>query len=41
MTGRPGRHGHGRPSVTLDVYGHLVERREDMAIAALDAAFGG
>jgi integrase len=34
------RLGHGRPSVTLDVYGHLVERREDMAIAALDAAFG-
>jgi integrase len=35
------RLGHGRPSVTLDVYGHLVVRREDIAIAALDAAFGG
>ena len=34
------RLGHGRPSVTLDVYGHLIERGEDAATAALDAAFG-
>jgi integrase len=34
------RLGHGRPSVTLDVYGQLVERREDTAAAALDAALG-
>jgi integrase len=34
------RLGHGRPSVTLDVYGHLIERNEDKATAALDAAFG-
>jgi integrase len=34
------RLGHGRSSVTLDVYGHLVERHEDTAVAALDAALG-
>jgi integrase len=34
------RLGHGRPSVTLDVYGHLVERRENATVAALDAALG-
>ena len=34
------RLGHGRPSVTLDVYGHLIERNEDKATAALDAALG-
>jgi integrase len=34
------RLGHGRASVTLDVYGHLVERIEDTAVAALDAALG-
>src|SRR6266851_3470499 len=35
------RLGHGRPSVTLDVYGHLVDRREDAVTAALDMALGG
>ena len=34
------RLGHGRPSVTLDVYGHLIERSEDAAVAALDKALG-
>jgi integrase len=34
------RLGHGRPSLTLDVYGHLVERRENATVAALDAALG-
>jgi integrase len=34
------RLGHGRPSVTLDVYGHLIERNEDKTVAALDAALG-
>jgi integrase len=34
------RLGHGRPSVTLDVYGHLIERNEDKMVAALDAALG-
>lgn len=34
------RLGHGRPSVTLDVYGHLVPRGEDAALAALDKALG-
>jgi len=34
------RLGHGRPSVTLDVYGHLIEQNEDKAVAVLDAALG-
>lgn len=34
------RLGHGRASVTLDVYGHLVKRNENEIMAALDAALG-
>jgi integrase len=34
------RLGHGRASVTLDVYGHLVKRNENDVMAALDAALG-
>lgn len=35
------RLGHANASITLNVYGHLIERNEDKAAAALDAAFGG
>jgi len=34
------RLGHGRPSMTLDVYGHLIARKENKTVAALDAALG-
>lgn len=32
--------GHANASITLNVYGHLIERNEDKAAAALDAALG-
>jgi integrase len=34
------RLGHGTPSITLDVYGHLFKRQDDGAAAVFDAAFG-
>jgi integrase len=34
------RLGHATASITLNVYSHLIERNEDKAVAALDAALG-
>jgi integrase len=34
------RLGHANASITLNVYGHLIERNEDKAAAALDFALG-
>jgi integrase len=34
------RLGHALPSITLNTYSHLIERQEDTAVAALDAALG-
>jgi integrase len=34
------RLGHAQASITLNVYGHLIERSEDAVVAALDAALG-
>ena len=34
------RLGHANASITLNVYGHLIDRQEDKATAALDAAIG-
>jgi integrase len=34
------RLGHALPSITLNTYSHLIERQEDAAVAALDAALG-
>lgn len=34
------RLGHANASITLNVYGHLVEQNGDKAAAAIDAAFG-
>jgi len=34
------RLGHANASITLNVYGHLIDRQEDKATAALDAALG-
>ena len=35
------RLGHANASITLNVYGHLIERNEDKAADALDAVLGG
>ena len=35
------RLGHGSPSITLDVYGHLFHGSDDRAAAVFDKAFGG
>lgn len=35
------RLGHGSPSITLDVYGHLFQRSDGGAAALIDRAFGG
>jgi integrase len=35
------RLGHGSPSITLSVYGHLFSNTDDKAAKALDAAFTG
>jgi integrase len=35
------RLGHGSPSITLDVYGHLFHSRDDQAAAVFENAFGG
>ena len=35
------RLGHASPSITLDVYGHLVHGADDRAAKVMDAAFGG
>lgn len=35
------RLGHGSPSITLDVYGHLFQRTDGGAAAVIDRAFGG
>jgi integrase len=35
------RLGHGSPSITLDVYGHLFQRSDGGAAAVIDKAFGG
>ena len=34
------RLGHASPSITLDVYGHLVHGADDRAAKVMDAAFG-
>jgi integrase len=34
------RLGHGSPSITLDVYGHLFHSRNDQAAAIFETAFG-
>ena len=34
------RLGHGLPSITLDVYGHLFHSRDDQAAAVFEKAFG-
>jgi integrase len=35
------RLGHGSPTITLGVYGHLFSNTDDRAAQALDAAFSG
>jgi integrase len=34
------RLGHANPSITLNVYGHLVHHADDKAAAIMDSAFG-
>ena len=34
------RLGHASPSITLDVYGHLVHGSDDRAAKIMEAAFG-
>ena len=35
------RIGHFNPALTLRVYGHLVEKKDDQAAAAIEAIFRG
>jgi integrase len=34
------RLGHGSPTITLDVYGHLIHGGDDRAAQVMNAAFG-
>jgi integrase len=35
------RLGHGSPSITLNVYGHLFRTNDDRAAIVFETAFGG
>ena len=35
------RAGHASISITLDIYGHVIDGRDEEAAALMDRAFGG